>query len=51
MSDPAGVLEGGDRMKHVKIKSPAALQRATMAAYVREAVELNRAKGDPTKRA
>jgi hypothetical protein len=50
MSDEAGVLEGGSRMRHIKIASPEALDEATVAAYFAEAVELNRKKGDPTRR-
>ncbi len=51
LGDPAGALEGGDRMKHVKITEADGLNEARLAAFVREAVALNRAKGDPTKRA
>jgi hypothetical protein len=50
LTDGAGVLEGGDRMKHVKIASAEALDEKRLAAFVREAVALNAAKGDPTKR-
>jgi hypothetical protein len=51
LKDPGGVLGGaGDRMKHLKIASPDALDEASLALLVREAAELNRQKGDPTKR-
>jgi hypothetical protein len=50
LSDPDGVLEGGDRMKHVKILDEKALDEARITAFVREAVRLNRDKGDPTRR-
>jgi hypothetical protein len=50
LGDPAGILEGGDRMKHVKITADDVLNEARLAAFVREAAALNRAKGDPTKR-
>jgi len=50
LGDPAGVLEGGDRMKHVRIPADEPLNEARLAAFVREAVALNRAKGDPTQR-
>jgi hypothetical protein len=50
LKDAAGILEGGSRMKHMKIDSPAALDEARVVAYFREAVELNRRKSDPTKR-
>jgi hypothetical protein len=44
LSDPDGVLEGeGARMKHWKLGEDD-------ARWVREACELNRSKGDPTKR-
>ena len=51
LSDPKGVLEGsGDRMKHLKIASPEALDKKLVSALVAEAVKLNKEKGDPTKR-
>jgi hypothetical protein len=50
LADPAGLLEGGDRMKHVKIKEAGAIDETQLAAFVRAAADLNRAKGDPTKR-
>jgi hypothetical protein len=44
-------LEGsGDRMAHVKIASPDALDAKWIAAMVREAVSLNERLGDPSKR-
>jgi hypothetical protein len=50
LQDPTGALEGGDRMKHVKINSPEALNEARLLAFVREAVTLNQAAGNPTRR-
>ncbi len=51
LSDPDGHLEGsGGRMRHVKLKSASDLERVPLAAFLREAVALNDAKGDPTKR-
>ena len=50
LSDKRGALEGGDRMKHLKIAGPDALDEALLTAFVREAVALNVAKGDPTRR-
>jgi hypothetical protein len=51
LSDPGGHLEGdGDRMRHVKITSAEHAEQLPLAAYVSEAVALNVAKGDPTKR-
>ncbi len=49
LDDPGGLLEGaGDRMRHVKIGSPDDVNKAQFTAWVKEAVELNTAKGDPT---
>jgi hypothetical protein len=46
-----GRLEGGgDRMKHVKLKSLEDIDETAIADMVREAVELNRRRGDPTRR-
>jgi hypothetical protein len=50
LSDEGGVLEGGDRMKHVKIRSVADVDEARLSAFVREAAALNAKKGDPSKR-
>jgi hypothetical protein len=50
MKDPRGVLEGdGDRMKHIKLRS-ATLDEPLLAGFIRQAIALNAAKGDPTKR-
>ena len=50
LSDPEGILEGlGDRMRHVKLSGPEDFKGGVFAGFVREAVELNRTKGDPTK--
>jgi hypothetical protein len=44
------VLEGdGDRMKHIKLRS-ASLDQPLLRDFIRQAVALNAAKGDPTKR-
>jgi hypothetical protein len=50
LADPKGALEGGERMKHVKISSPEALDEKLLAALLKQAVSLNRTLGDPTKR-
>ena len=51
MSDPDGHLEGdGDRMRHLKVTSPADLKTLPIEGFVKQAVELNGSKGDPTKR-
>ncbi|HLL06785.1 MAG TPA: DUF1801 domain-containing protein [Myxococcaceae bacterium] len=51
LTDPKGILKGtGSRMRHVELRSPEDVDTATLQAMVRTAVELNRIKGDPTKR-
>jgi hypothetical protein len=50
LADPDAVLEGGDQMKHVKITGLDGVEESRLAAFVRAAVRLNQAKGDPTKR-
>jgi hypothetical protein len=50
LTDPDGRLEGtGDRMRHVKINAPEDVDKERFSAWVKEAVGLNTAKGDPTK--
>ncbi|MDP2307920.1 MAG: DUF1801 domain-containing protein [Pseudomonadota bacterium] len=50
LTDPDGLLEGdGVRMKHLKLRS-AELPRAQLQAWIHEAVRLNAAHGDPTKK-
>lgn len=53
LADPEGLLEGsGERMRHVKLASVADVKarEAQLAAFIRQAVALNQAKGDPTRR-
>lgn len=51
MNDPEGHLEGdGDRMRHLKVTSPGDLKTLPIEGFVKQAVELNDSKGDPTKR-
>ena len=50
VADPKGLLESGDRMGHFKLTAPEQLDERALAAMVKDAVRLNRAKGDPTKR-
>lgn len=51
MNDPEGHLEGdGDRMRHLKVTSPADLKELPIEGFVKQAVALNGSKGDPTKR-
>lgn len=49
--DTDGILEGeGDRMRHVKIRDPEQVPVSVIDALIRQAVTLNREKGDPTRR-
>ena len=51
LADPQEALDGnGDRMKHVTLRQPDDLDREQLAVWVREAVQLNAEKGNPTKR-
>lgn len=51
LDDPDGRLTGdGDRMRHVNLTSPEGVDRELFGAFVRQAVDLNDAKGDPTRR-
>lgn len=51
MKDPTGVLEGsGDKMRHLKLASTAEIRKDVLVPLVKQAVALNREKGDPSKR-
>ncbi len=51
MSDPDGQLEGeGHRMRHLKMTSAADLEALPIEDFVKQAIALNGAKGDPTQR-
>lgn len=51
MHDKHGLLQGdGDRMRHVKIATPADIRKGALADYIKQAVKLNAQQGDPTKR-
>jgi hypothetical protein len=50
LADPKGLLEGGDRMKNLKVSDAKAIDVAAVTAFVKEAARLNAAKGDPTRR-
>ena len=46
-----GLLEsGGKKMAHVKVRSEDQIKRELFQSWVREAVQLNLTKGDPTTR-
>lgn len=50
LDDPRGLLQGtGEKMRHVKLHGPEDIDEEAFAAYVRQAVQLNLAQGDPTK--
>ena len=50
LQDARGILEGGKRMKHVKITGPDGVDAKVLGAFVKQAVELNQKKGNPTLR-
>jgi hypothetical protein len=50
LQDPGGLLQGtGEKMRHVKLTSPKDIDEKVLSDFVRQAVKLNLAKGDPTK--
>ncbi|MEJ2010699.1 MAG: DUF1801 domain-containing protein [Anaerolineales bacterium] len=50
LEDPQGLLEGsGEKMRHVKLGKVEEVDRELLTGFVRQAVELNLQKGDPTK--
>jgi hypothetical protein len=50
MSDPKGLLEGdGDKMRHIKIRALGDIKKGAITALVKQAVKLNREKGNPTR--
>lgn len=50
IDDPKGLLQGdGDKMRHVKLTGVDDVDADAFAGFVRQAVELNQLKGDPTK--
>ncbi len=44
------LLGGGDRMRHVTFRESDTIPSAVLADYITQALELNRRKGDPTRR-
>lgn len=51
LTDPHGLLQGsGDKMAHVKIASLDDIRSDALAELIAEAAQLNRDKGDPTRR-
>ena len=50
LDDPKGLLQGtGNKMRHVKLTSVDDIDGEALSDLVRQAVELNRTRGDPTK--
>jgi hypothetical protein len=50
IEDTKGLLKGsGSKMRHVKLTSLEDIKESEFADFIREAVELNKVKGDPTK--
>jgi hypothetical protein len=50
IEDPQGLLQGsGDKMRHVKLTGVSDIDDEVFADFIRQAVQLNLTKGDPTK--
>lgn len=50
IDDPNGLLQGsGEKMRHVKLTGAADIEEEAFSAFVKQAVQLNLEKGDPTK--
>ena len=50
LDDSQGLLSGdGDKMRHVKLSRPGEIDADQFTAFIHQALELNRLKGDPTK--
>lgn len=48
--DPKGILQGsGEKMRHIKLKNLADIDENLFSDFIRQAIELNKTKGDPTK--
>ncbi|MFO0762783.1 MAG: DUF1801 domain-containing protein [Byssovorax sp.] len=50
LDDPKGLLGEGERMANLKITGPDQVDEAALGALVKQAVKLNREKGNPTQR-
>jgi hypothetical protein len=51
LDDPDGLLAGeGDRMRHVRLGSVDDIREEAFGAFVRQAVQLNRERGNPARR-
>ena len=50
LNDPMGLLQGsGGKMRHVKLTSLDDVDENAFVDFVRQAIELNKVRGDPTK--
>jgi hypothetical protein len=50
LDDPGNLLQGsGDKMRHVKLTSVGDIDEEVLADFIRQAVALNKTRGDPTK--
>jgi len=50
LADPGGLLEGtGGKMRHVKLSGLSDIREQAFKDFVRQAIQLNQTKGDPTK--
>jgi hypothetical protein len=50
LRDPKGLLQGtGAKMRHVRLVSTDDIDARAFAAFVKQAVKLNREKGDPSR--
>ena len=50
LKDPEGVLQGsGEKMRHLKLSRLEDVDPELFSEFIRQAVELNSKKGDPTK--
>ena len=51
LTDPKGLLEGsGELMRHIKLGSPADVPKTQIAAWMKEGVKLNEARGTPVQK-
>jgi len=50
LTDPGGLLEGtGGKMRHVKLSGLSDIREQAFKDFIRQAIQLNQTKGDPTK--
>ena len=50
LDDPRGLLQGtGEKMRHVKLSSVEDIDTDALTSFIRQAVDLNQPKSDPTQ--